>query len=296
MNDTSISASPPLAENEYVRELFSILQDNGRDATGLAALLGHVSEMEGFVKRAEDKIADMKSALAEMKEVQDHRVKTALQNAVKALEHKVAEVRERLSELKHNIAEGCKSAVQAFRDKGAAALSGIASFFGLKKGLQGWKNDIGGIMARDDRAIARIEAFSAEYHSAGRGLKNMGRMLIGREPIDAKKEAGKLAKALSAPYMAQKSALAGLQKSIDKAIAAIGRMEERQAGRESVQDIGQETGRGAGRETGQKTGHQAERASKPDMLGKIAKNKERVEREKLELPAPERAKTKGAEL
>lgn len=61
----------PLMENQYVKELFSILQDNGRDSSGLSALLGHVSEMESFVKRAEDKIAEMKSQLAEMKEVQN---------------------------------------------------------------------------------------------------------------------------------------------------------------------------------------------------------------------------------
>jgi hypothetical protein len=91
-----------------------------------------------------------------------------------------------------------------------------------------------------------------------------------------KKQNGILAKTAAAPYKAQKAMLNGIKKSVDKAIAAIERMEERQAERKSER--------------------RAELADKPDMLAKIAKNKERVEREKLELPTPERDKAKGAEL
>jgi len=273
-NDAANSA--PLAENQYVKELFSILQENGRDSTGLAALLGHVSEMESFVKRAEDKIADMKSQLAEMKEVQNHPVKTALQNAIKTLEHKVAEVKERITELKHNIVEGCKNAVAAFKEKGAAALDKLASFFHVKDTLKAIDKSMEQSVRQCDKTIANINEFASQYHTAGRAIKNMGRMLIGKEKIDAKKENGLLAKSVAAPYKAQKAALTGIKKAAVKAIAAIDRMEERQAER--------------------KTERQAERADKPDMLAKIAKNKERVEREKLELPTPEREKAKGAEL
>jgi predicted RNase H-like nuclease (RuvC/YqgF family) len=111
---TDTANAAPLTENQYVQELFSILQNSGRDSTGLSALLGHVSEMESFVKRAEDKISEMKSQLAQMKEIQNHPVKNALKNTIQTLEHKVAEIKERLGELKHMLAEGCKSAVQAF--------------------------------------------------------------------------------------------------------------------------------------------------------------------------------------
>jgi hypothetical protein len=266
----------PLAQNEYVTELFSMLQENGKDTTGLAALIGHVSEMESFVKRAEDKIADMKTQLSEMKEVQNHPVKTALQNAIKSLEHKVAEVRERIAELKTNIIDGCKSAAEAFKEKGAAALNGIAKFFHIKGALKAVDRDIEQSLKICDKSIANINSFAAEYHSAGRALKNLARIATGQEPIDAKKEAGKLAKAVSAPYKAQRNALNGIKGAVDKAIAALESAEERQAER--------------------KTERPAEREHKPDMLAKIAKNKERVEQQKREMPEPERAKAVGAEL
>jgi len=133
--NTSSARDAPLEQNEYVQELYSILRDNGRETSGLSALLGHVSEMESFVKRAEDKIADMKSQLAEMKEIQSHPVKTALQSAIKNLELKVAEIKVQLTELKNNIIEGCKNAVNAFKEKGISALDKLASFFKIKTGL-----------------------------------------------------------------------------------------------------------------------------------------------------------------
>jgi len=272
---TNSGNSPPLAQNEYVQELFSVLQDNGKDTKGLAALIGHVSEMESFVKRAEDKIASMKEQLAEMKEVQNHPVKTSLQNAIKSLETKVAEVKERIAELKTNIIEGCKSAVEAFKENGAAALNNLAKFFHIKSGLKAIDKSAEQSVKQCEKAISNINGFAENYHAAGRAVKNMGLIIIGREPVDAKTENGKLAKTIAAPYKAEKAVLNSIKKSVDKAITALDGMEERQAVK--------------------KKERQAER-EKPDMLAKITKNKERVERDKRELPQPERTKAVGLDV
>ena len=268
----------PLSENQHVNELFSILQDNGRDTSGLTALLSYVSEMEGFVKRAEDKIADMKSQLVEMKEVQNHPVKNALQNAVKLLEHKVADFKERLGDLKKKIIEGCKNAVTAFKEKGITALDKLASFFHLKDSLRNWNESIVSTIKTYDKAIANINVFAAEYHSAGRAIKNMARVALGKQPLDAKKEAGKLAKALAAPYNAHKTALTGLKRSIDKAAANLERLENTaEAKREQRQA-------------------KRAKAKKLSILGQLRENLALVEQMKRETPILDRNKAKGAEL
>ena len=264
----------PLAENQYVQELFSVLKDNGRDATGLAALIGHVSEMESFVKRSEDRIAEMKSQLAEMKEAANHPVRTALQNTVRNLESKVAEIKEQIGELKASIIEGCKNAVAAFKEKGASALDKLASFFKIKDGLQGLQKSIDKAVSIDDKAIARIGAYAKEYHTAGQALKNMARIAVGKEPIDAKKEAGKLAKAIAAPYRADRAILLAMRKSAGKALAKLDQLETGVAARHAEREI----------------------AKKPSLLGELQKNIEAVEQMKREAPIQERAKTKGAEL
>ena len=277
-NTTPQGDNSPLAENQYVKELFRILGDNGRDTSGLSALLGHVSEMENFVKRAEDTIAVMKSQLAEMSEIQNHPVKTALQNAIKNLEQKVAEVKERLTELKHNIVEGCKNAVAAFKEKGITALDKLASFFHIKNGLKSMTSNIDSAIRADDKAIANIEKFANEYHSAGRALKNMARMAVGKQPIDAKKEAGKMAKAFAAPYKAQKAALNGLKKSVDKAIRRLEQLETNAEGRREHRQV------------------ERAAAKKPSMLGELQKSLELVEQMKRDAPVLAHAKTKEATI
>jgi len=274
MNETGT----PLSENQYVKELFSILQDNGRDTSGLSALLGHVGEMENFIKRAEDKIADMKSQLSDMKEVQNHPVKSALQTAIKTLEAKVAEVRERLSDLKNNIIEGCKNAVATFKEKGINALDKLASFFHIKSGLQDLKKGFDSTIHTSDKAIAKIETFASEYHSAGRAIKNMARMAVGKEPVDAKKEAGKLAKTIAAPYKAQKAALTGLRKTVDKAIARLDQLENTAEARQAHRQV------------------ERAPAKKLSLMGQLQQNLALVEQQKREAPILDRAKVKGAEL
>jgi hypothetical protein len=235
VSEPAQSANAPLMENQYVQELFSIMQDNGKDTKGLAELIGRVGEMEGFVTRAEQKIADMKSQLAEMKEAQGHPVRTALQSAIKALETKVAEVKERISELKTAIIDGCKTAVEAFKEKGAAALSGIAKFFHIKSALKAIDKTADSDIATCDRAVANINKFAQNYHEVGRGVKNMGLIIIGREPVDQKKENGKLAAAMALPYKAHKAALNGIKKAIgamEKGLAQLdASVESQRAGR-----------------------------------------------------------------
>jgi len=267
------ASASPLSQNEYVQELYSILQDNGRDTSGLSAIIGHVSEMENFVKRAEDKIADMKSQLAEMKEVQNHPVKAALQRAIKSLENTVAVMKERINDLKNGIIEGCKNAVAAFKEKGISALDKLASFFHIKSGLNSLDKSAAETAQSCDKSVARISEFSSQYHEAGRAIKNMARMIIGKEPIDAKKEAGILAKTLAAPYKAEKALMLQISKSA-KGMAE--KLEQLEAKANDSRD------------------HRA-RESKPEsLLGEVREAQQLVDQRKREMPVPERAKSVGA--
>ena len=275
----------PLAENQYVKELLGILQENGRDTSGLDALIGHCSEMENFVKRAEGRIADMKAQLDTMKEIQDHPFKTALQKTIKTLETAVAQVKAQLSELKSNIINGCKTAISEFKEKGAAVLDKLASFFKIKNGLQSIKN--GAVKSADlcDKAVADIDTFSKQYHTAGRAVKNMARMMVGKKPIDAVRESGRLAVVFSAPYKAQKACMVGIRRQADKMISALDKLErttEAKCGNRAADNRGNQEG--------------GERQKKPTLMERLEAKKAEIKKSELEAPAKDRAKAKGAEI
>jgi len=215
-----------LAGNWHVQELTAILKDNGKDAAWLAELTCHFSDMEGLLRNAEKRISQMETQLGEMREIQKHPIKTGLQNTTKELDGIATRIIARTAKAKSGIIDGCKTAVTAFKEKGASALNQAASFFHIKNILQTLKDDNMKGVNTCDKAIARINAFSNEYHSAGRAIKNLGRMLTGREPIAAPKEPGNLAKALISPYKAWKANLLEGARNLDKMLSALDKLEQ----------------------------------------------------------------------
>ncbi|MDR0818463.1 MAG: DpnD/PcfM family protein [Oscillospiraceae bacterium] len=258
------NGSVPFAENEYVKGLYTLLRENGRDTTGLSALLGYCEGIQDLLKSAEDRFAQMNSQLDDIKEIQNNPLKAALRSSVRAQEEKIAEVSKRLAEMKASIIEGCKNVVAAFKNTGVSALNNIASFFNIKSGLQDIKRDINHSIVDCVNTINKIDRFSREYHETGRHLKNMARIAVGRQPVSKKKAAGKLARIISAPYRAEKAGLLKIKKTVNAAIMKLEQLEFTA----SVK--------------------QAEREIKPMLSERLKTNLERVERERTEL-APGRS-------
>jgi polyhydroxyalkanoate synthesis regulator phasin len=262
----------PLAQNEYVRELFTILQDHGRDTTGLSALIGHVSEMENFVKRAEEKITDMKSQLAEMKEAQNHPVKTALQKAIKSLENTVAVMKEQIRDLKNSIIDSCKHAVQAFKERGVSALDKLATFFHIKGAFKAIDKTAQANIAVCDKGIAHQAAYYAEFYKASRAVRNMGRILIGKEPLPSQSETRRLEKAAIAPFRAEKAINEKISELANAAVKSLARLA---ATAKDSRD------------------HRAIE-KQPKLLDELRDAQQLVTERKLEMPVPERVRANGA--
>jgi hypothetical protein len=89
------------------------------------------------------------------------------------------------------------------------------------------KNDLYTGMDRCDKALAKIEAYSKEYHTAGRAAKNFVRLMRGKLPVDTSKESGTVAKALGAPYKAVKACFRGIGKAADGVIRGLDILEQK---------------------------------------------------------------------
>ena len=255
------------------RVLYKILQRNGGDPTALSALIYHVNQMEAHITQTTTEIQMMKSQIAEMREIQKHPIKHALQSTVATLETMVKNMQGQLSKLKVDIVEGCKKAVTAFKQGGISALDKLASFFNVKDGLQGIRNGINKEINQCDKTLTMINTFAGEYHATGLHLRNMGRAVIGKEPLDKQKEIGKLAKAVGAPARAEKSCLLAFRKCVDNAIGSLGQLE--------------------------KGAHIArnERTAAKTLKQELAEGKERVRQRDLEMPNLERVPAaKGAQI
>lgn len=221
------TTAEPILENEHVKELLAILRDNNSSSTkDFLAVLNQVGAMEKQLDAAVQELAAMRQELRTAQE-QNHPVKSALQKAVIVMQGQVLDLRERLAELKQNVIDGCRNAVAAFKETGISALDNVARFFKVRPILEAMRDMLTENIQYDDKAIAKIEAISTEYHQAGRHLKNMGRTMLGRETVQEVKQTGKLAAVISAPFRAERSCFAAMKQSADKALGAISRLEER---------------------------------------------------------------------
>ena len=229
-----------LVENEYVKELLAVLKENpspsGKD---FAEMIAHVGELENRLAEA---VEELKTMRQELQQVQNRSLKAVLQKSCKSLEDNISNMRQKLAELKDHIIEGCQKALSAFKERGTSALDGLSRFFHVKPMLEGIRKAIDNSIRIDDNAVSKIQTLSAEYHQAGRHLKNMGRALVGKEPVAEVKSPGRLFKVIAAPYKADRACMTAAQKSIEKAIDSVTRLQESAERRPSVLRAMQENG------------------------------------------------------
>ena len=221
-----------LAENEYVKELLAVLKENpspsGKD---FAEMVAHVGELESRLAEA---VEELKTMRQELQQVQNRSLKAVLQKSCKSLEDNISNMRQKLAELKDHIIEGCQKALSAFKERGTSALDGLSRFFHIKPLLEGIKKAADASIRIDDNAVSKIQNFAAEYHQAGRHLKNMGRTLIGKEPVQEPKAPGRLSKVIAAPYKVNRACMTAAKRNIEKAIGSLDRLQESSERRPSV--------------------------------------------------------------
>lgn len=172
----------------------------------------------------------------ELQEMKQSPLKAALQRSVQTLEAKVSQLRVQIDALKEIIIEGCKQALADFKQRGTAALDGVARFFHLREGLEGDKgNHSGGDCHRrkgpcENRSrFSRIPRGGQAFEICRPGPDGEGGRIKAKGP-------GKLAKTVAAPYRAERSSLLSMQKSVEKALARIERLEQAAEKKPSILD------------------------------------------------------------
>lgn len=271
MNEsTSAAAPPPLPENEYVQALLSILQENRANTDDLMAVVEHMDTMERQLAAAVDELAAMRREVSDMR----HPVKAAVQKAIHSLGVKIADAREKLATVREGFVEGCKNAVAAFKEKGIAALDGLASFFHIRQGLESMEKTAGAAIRLDQQSIDKIAAVSAEYHEVGKHMKNLGRAIRGKEATAQAKPMGRIARAAQAPAKLDKALSTGIQKAARSALAGLDRLEQRAARQREAKD-------------GEK---------KPSVLGNLQVMKEQAAQAQTQAQAPDRPRKQEATL
>lgn len=229
---TDLGTETPIAENEQVRALLSLLKENDSPAyADFAKLIESVTGMEDRLSIAVGELAAMREDLQKM---QDRSLKASLQKTCKTLEGNISSMQQKLSELKGKIVAGCRHILADFKECGTVALNGITHFLHLKPALEAIRQGAENHQQASSRAMERIDAFASEYHEAGKHLKNMRLALMGEEPVQQAKTGGEIAHYAKAPYRASRACMGAMKKNAEKAMAALKKLEQAAERRPSV--------------------------------------------------------------
>ena len=222
--------SQPIAENEQVKELLALLKDNNTPGyEEFSKLIEHVTGMEQRLLEATE---ELKAVRQEMQGLQNHSLKDALQKSYTAMEANISVMRHRLSELKSQIINGCRNILTDFRERGAVALNGITQFLHVRPVLESIQSAAEKSMQVSNRAVARIDAFSTEYHEMGRHLKNMGRTLQGKPAETDAKE--KVARVFKGAFKVEGALISSINRNAEWALNTLARLEQTAERRPSV--------------------------------------------------------------
>ena len=150
------------------------------------------------------------------------------------METNISVMRHRLSKLKGQIINGCRNILADFRERGAVALNGITQFLHVRPVLESIQSAAEKSMQASNRAVARIDAFSTEYHEMGRHLKNMGRTLQGKPAEADAKENGKVARVFKGAFKVEGALIFSINRNAEWALNTLARLEQTAERRPSV--------------------------------------------------------------
>ena len=150
------------------------------------------------------------------------------------MEANISAMRHHLSELKDQIINGCRNILTDFRERGAVALNGITQFLHVRPVLESIQSAAEKSMQVSNRAVARIDAFSTEYHEMERHLKNMGRAIQGKPAETDAKENGKVARVFKGAFKVEGALISSINRNAEWALNTLARLEQTAERRPSV--------------------------------------------------------------
>lgn len=170
----------PLKEQENLRELFRLLEQNGMDQEKK-----QVAQMAEYIDTMEEKMGEVLSELKSMREqisgIENKGIRAKAEKIVEAVADKLDEAKGALRNLKKAFLGKVDQALQAGKTKGRTALAGIIQTIHLPRMTFRIQHLLKQAVRTADQGIEKLGNMADEIHAAKQHLGNAGRALTGRK-------------------------------------------------------------------------------------------------------------------
>lgn len=170
----------PLREQENLKELFRLLEQNG-----MTAEKNQVLQMADYIDDMETKMDRVMKDLKEMREqisgIKNQGIRAKAEQIVAKVSERVEEAGKQLGILKKTFLEKAGQAVRAWKEKGREALAGMVSTLHLPGMTVRVQHLLQRAIVSADRGIGKLGDMAEEMYEAKRHLENARRALTGKK-------------------------------------------------------------------------------------------------------------------
>ena len=217
-----MTANVELTKEKNLMELLDLLRKNNMKeaANSIFEMAAYVDVMEKKMDSVLDELTTVKNQLHKMEEREAEKgLKQSLKRAVNKLEQDCKAMKEKLSEVKTEIKAKAGEIVTAAKQKGKAALNKVAEFLGIKKKLEGIRQNVQESIADVDKSIGKIDAFGMGMREVGQKIANTFRTFADKPEKEYGEKKFSKTELIKKPFQAKRKLLSGILNCADAAIA-----------------------------------------------------------------------------
>ena len=216
-----MTADVELTKEKNLMELLDLLRKNNMKevANSIFEMAAYVDVMEKRMDSVLEELVTVKNQLHKMEEREAEKgLKQSLKRAVNKLEQDCKAMKEKLFEVKAEIKAKAGEIVTAAKQKGKAALNRVAEFLGIKKKLEGIRQNVQESIADVDKSIGKIDAFGTGMREAGQKIANTFRTFADKPEKEYGKKKFSKTELIKKPFQAKRKLLSGILNCADAAI------------------------------------------------------------------------------
>ena len=173
-----------LNEHPQIAELMDTLEKNEmhKEKAEVQSLVDYIGDME---KTLTEMLDEMKNMRQEIELIHNNSLRAKCQNLVQKTEGKIKQGLALVVKVKDNFIQSAKNAVKAFKEKGKEAFCNAVKAMKVPETLDMLGKVFGKLSKEVEQDVMQVNAMQSELNNAKGHLKNIGRLLIGRETKDA---------------------------------------------------------------------------------------------------------------
>ena len=216
-----MTANVELTKEKNLMELLDLLRKNNMKeaANSIFEMAAYVDVMEKKMDSVLEELVTVKDQLHKMEEREAEKgLKQSLKRSVNKLEQDCKAMKEKLFEVKAEIKAKAGEIVTAAKQKGKAALNKVAEFLGIKKKLEGIRQNVQESIADVDKSIGKIDAFGTGMREAGQKIANTFRTFADKPEKEYGEKKFSKTELIKKPFQAKRKLLSGILNCADAAI------------------------------------------------------------------------------